>query len=114
MSFKRVQLIVALACLSIPSAMAQFTSSIQGVLTDSSGAAIPDAIVHVTNVESGVAREAVTSNEGLYRVLNLGPGTYRVNVAVNGFAPAERPRVALGISETLRADFNLKLGDLSS
>ena len=108
MSINKVLPIAAVLCIS--SAMAQFTSSIQGIVTDDSGAVVAAAIVHVTNVESGVAREAVTSNEGLYRVINLGPGSYRVNVAVPGFAPAARPNVPLGISETVRADFTLKVG----
>src|SRR6266446_2341283 len=112
MSLKRIELTAVLFCLSLSSAMAQFTSAIQGVVTDASGSAVPEAIVHVTNVASGVGRQATTSNDGLYRVINLGPGTYRVNVAVPGFAPAERPSVPLGISETLRADFVLKVGEL--
>jgi hypothetical protein len=94
------------------SALAQFTSGIQGVVTDPSGSAIPEAVINVTNVASGVAREATTSNEGLYRVTNLGAGTYRVNVAVRGFGPAERPDVPLGINQILRVDFALKIGDV--
>jgi hypothetical protein len=101
-----------LLCLGISSALAQFTSSIQGLVTDSAGATVPDAVVRVTNIASGVSRSAVTSSEGLYRVLNLGPGTYRVTVSMKGFSPAERPSVPLGISETVRADFTLKVGDL--
>jgi hypothetical protein len=85
MSLKRIELTVVLFCLSIPSAMAQFTSAIQGIVTDASGGAVPEAIVQVTNVASGVSRQATTSNDGLYRVINLGPGIYRVNVAVPGF-----------------------------
>src|SRR6266853_541850 len=112
MSLKRIDLMAVMFCLNLSSALAQFTSSIQGVVTDAAGAAVPEAVVHVTNVASGVARGAITSNEGLYRVLNLGPGTYRVEVAMKGFATADRPSVPLGISETLRADFVLKIGDV--
>jgi hypothetical protein len=112
MSLKRIELTMALFCLSLSSATAQFNSAIQGVITDASGAAVPEAVVQVTNVDSGVAREATTSNDGLYRVLNLGPGNYRVEVAVKGFGPAERPNVPLGLSETVRADFVLKVGGL--
>jgi len=107
MNLNRIGLTAVLLCLSLSSALAQFTSAIQGVVTDASGASIPEATVRVTNIASGVAREATTSNEGLYRVTNLGAGTYRVNVAVKGFGTAERPDVPLGISQTLRADFTL-------
>ena len=113
MSLKRIERTAGLFCLCISSAMAQFTSAIQGVVTDTSGAAIAEASVQVTNVASGVSRQATTSSDGLYRVINLGPGNYRVNVAVPGFSPAARPNVPLGISETLRADFTLKVGELA-
>ena len=109
---RRTLLKVVLYSCTATSALAQFTSGIQGVVTDPSGSAIPEALIHVTNVASGVAREAVTSNDGLYRVTNLGAGNYRVNVAVKGFGPAERPDVPLGISQTLRVDFALKIGDV--
>src|SRR5262245_32999028 len=101
MSLNRIQLATVLFGLSLSSAIAQFTSAIQGVVTDASGAAIPEAVVNVTNTASGVARQAITSSDGLYRVLNLGPGTYRVNVKVSGFTPAERPDVTLGITQTV-------------
>ena len=109
---RKVLLKVVLYSCTVASALAQFTSGIQGVVSDPSGAAIPEAVVQVTNVASGVAREAATSNEGLYRVTNLGAGTYRVKVAVKGFGSAERPDVPLGISQTLRVDFALKIGDV--
>ena len=95
MNLKRIALTAVLFCVGLSSALAQFTSSIQGVVTDAAGAAVPEAVVRVTNVASGVGRVAVTSSEGLYRVLNLGPGTYRVEVAMKGFAPAERPAVVV-------------------
>ena len=90
MNPKRIELKTVLFCLTVSSAMAQFSSGIQGIVTDVTGSAVPEAIVHVTNVASGVGRQATTSNEGLYRVINLGPGTYRVNVAVPGFGSTKR------------------------
>ena len=72
MTLKRIALTAVLFCFSFSIARAQFSSGIQGVVTDPTGSAVPDATVHVTNVETGVAREATTSNEGLYRVTNLG------------------------------------------
>ena len=44
MSEKRIKLTAVLFCLSLSSAMAQFTSSIQGVVTDAAGAAVPEAV----------------------------------------------------------------------
>jgi hypothetical protein len=95
-------------------ALAQFNSSIQGVVTDSSGAVVPDAAVTVTNADTGIARTAKTNGEGLYRVLSLGPGTYRIAVQKQGFADVARESVALAASETLRADFVVQVSGIAA
>ena len=86
-------------------ASAQFNSTIQGTVTDSQGAVIPGAVVRVTNTTTGLARDAVTSAEGVYRVFSLAAGTYRVEVELSGFRPVRRDAVNVGISETARLDF---------
>jgi hypothetical protein len=102
-----------LTMLAAPAAMGQFNSAIQGIVTDQSSAVVAGATVRVTNVDTGVSRESVTSQEGLYRVLSLGAGAYRIEVLKDGFRSAQRERVEIGISETARADFALELGALS-
>ena len=56
---------------------AQYSSSIEGIVTYRSGAVVPGAAAHITNLPTGFVREAVTTNEGFYRVVNPGPGAYR-------------------------------------
>ena len=68
---RSVVLCLCLALVAIP-APAQFSSAIQGTVTDASHAAVPDAKVVVRNTATGIAREAVTSGDGLYRVSSLG------------------------------------------
>src|SRR5262249_36167517 len=84
-------------------AVAQFSSAIQGTVTDQSKGAIPDAHVVVKNNGTGVTREALTSSEGFYRVLSLGPGTYSIGVSKNGFSNAQTT-IDLAINEVGRAD----------
>lgn len=91
----------------------QFNSAIQGVVSDTTAAMIPQAAVRVTNVATGVSRQAETSAEGLYRVLNLAPGVYRVEVEKQGFRSAARENVPLGVSETVRVDFVLEVGAMA-
>lgn len=66
-------------------AFAQFSASIQGTVTDASGAVVPNATVLVTNTETGVKSNAATNNSGQYRVNSLAPGNYRIHVASSGF-----------------------------
>lgn len=100
-----------LPCVLAPGlAHAQFTSAIQGTAGDASSAVVPDATISVTNLATGITRTATSSTEGLYRVLSLGPGTYRVLVKKTGFMDARRDAVVLGTNETLRVDFVLAGG----
>ena len=93
--------------------LAQFNSAIQGLVSDASKGVIPDATVNVTNVATGITRTAKTSQEGLYRVLSLGPGTYRISAQKQGFAEASREAVVLATGETLRIDFTLQVSAIA-
>src|SRR5882724_8816375 len=68
---------VVWATLLLPHAGAQALSGIQGTVTDSTGAVVPDA--------TNVASHAVTSSAGTYTVTDLIPGTYTVKVEKGGF-----------------------------
>ena len=48
--------------------------------------------------------------DGFYRVLDLGPGQYRVSVSKTGFQDARQEKVTVGISEAARVDFASLLG----
>lgn len=104
--------VLTLLCIMPFPVAAQFNSSIQGVVSDSTGALVPGATVRVTNLETGVVRQAETTVEGLYRILSLGAGSYRIEVNKQGFRSALRERVEVGISETSRVDFELMVGSV--
>ena len=92
---------------------AQFGSAIQGIVTDSQKGVLPGATVLVTNTTTGVAREVTTSDDGVYRVLSLGPGAYRVEVQMTGFMKAQREAVSVGVNETARLDFALEVSGVT-
>ena len=94
-------------------AAAQFSSALQGTITDSQQAFVPNATVRVTNTTTGVTREAMTSADGVYRVPSLGAGVYTVEVEKSGFLKAQRQSLRLGISETLRLDFTLEVSGVA-
>src|SRR5258706_7912739 len=77
---------VVCATLLLPHAGAQALSGIQGSVTDSTGAVVPEATVTVTNNATNVASHAVTSSAGTYTVTDLIPGTYTLTVEKGGFA----------------------------
>jgi outer membrane receptor protein involved in Fe transport len=73
------------------------TGNINGTVTDSTGAVIPNAKVVVKNVNTGAERPTVTDGNGYYHVSNLLPGTYAVAVDAPGLAKKEiRAEVTVG------------------
>jgi hypothetical protein len=66
-------------------ASAQFDSAIEGTVADASGAVIPDAEIQITHVEQGVARVVFTNASGYFRMADLAPGDYEVEVKLEGF-----------------------------
>src|SRR3970040_1115287 len=85
-------------------------SGIQGVITDPSGATVPEAAVTVTNVFTGVVYTARTNARGLYSPPSLPPSPYKVEAAKTGFATVTRENLKLDGDQTSRVDFTLRLG----
>jgi Carboxypeptidase regulatory-like domain len=81
-------------------------STISGLVQDSTGAALPGVSIVIRNVETAVSFDAVSNEEGLYRVGALVPGNYRVEASVDGFEPFVRT-VTLAVSQTLAIDVTL-------
>ena len=72
-------------------ALAQETGSIQGKVTDTSGAPILGAVVTVTN--AGTSRTTATDGQGAFRISSLPPGNYSVKISANGLADWSAPNV---------------------
>ena len=84
------------------------SSTISGLITDASGAAIPGVTVTVRNTGTAVTLDAITNEEGVYRVGALVPGSYRVEIHLDGFDPVARA-VMLAVSQTLAIDIVLEV-----
>ncbi|HEX5082765.1 MAG TPA: TonB-dependent receptor [Blastocatellia bacterium] len=97
-----------------PSAQAQsIFGSVQGTVTDASGAAVPGARVKARNVATGVSSEAVSNGAGLYFLGELRPGVYELEVEAGGFQKAVQRGVSLRVEDRLRADFTLTPGQVN-
>lgn len=78
---------------------AQYSSNVQGVVSDPAGAAINGASVVLRNLDNGVTATTTTSDSGNYRFSSLSPGNYAVSAEANGFRKTEST-FALNTSET--------------
>jgi iron complex outermembrane receptor protein len=99
---------VALAITWLPTmAFAQAgTGTIAGVVKDRTGGVLPGVTVKITNEATGSSLDLVTDGEGVYRVPNLGAGTYRVEIALDGFETGVN-RVVLADGQSATSDATL-------
>ena len=100
-------LLTLLSCL--PSARAQVSASIKGIVTDPSGAPVPGATVTTRNTETGAARNAVTDDAGRYQFVWLPVGQYEVAVTKPGFLEAIRGGIQLVVGEEASVDLKLQV-----
>ncbi|MCB9386054.1 MAG: TonB-dependent receptor [Bryobacterales bacterium] len=103
--------VLALAWIGFAStAYPQAFSSLSGIVTDSSGAAIPGAQVSASNLETGAERTVETNEQGLYTIPLLPPGMYQVAVTKEGFRSAIRDGLRLEVNQAAQLEIQLELG----
>src|SRR5579864_1232634 len=90
--------------------LAQDTGQITGTVHDSSGAAVANAKVTVSNRSQGIERPTVTNSTGDWLVGGLPGGTYSVTVDAPGFKKFQAKDIALRIGQKLREDATLQVG----
>jgi len=109
-----VLLVVAAVLIAAPATFAQETrGKITGQVTDTSKAIIPGATVTVTDMARGTVASAVTNEQGLYLVNYLLPGTYKVEIELQGFKKHVQQNVQLQISETRSLNVVLEVGAMA-
>ena len=94
-------------------ARAQFSSSLQGAITDASGAALPNAKVTLRSSDTQVSRDVQTDGSGVYRFVSIAPGRYIVSASAPGFGKTETP-ITLTTDETRNQPIALRAGAVNS
>src|SRR5215510_11339418 len=87
------------------------TGNIEGRVTDPNGAAIPKVTVTATNLATGLQKTTETNDEGVYRVVFLPPGAYKVETKGEGFAPASFANVIVTVGGQTPLDIQLLVGN---
>ncbi len=85
------------------------TSAIVGQVTDVINAAIPGALVTITNRETGLQRRATADEQGRFNFPQLKPGTYAVKAEAEGFDPQRNDNVISGLGQKQTVNFTLKV-----
>jgi hypothetical protein len=102
-------LIALLLSPALASAQTAGTASIQGTVTDPSGAALPSTKVVFTNKETGTTRTTVSDGAGLYSLPNIPVGPYTLSVTASGFEGFTQTGV-LEVGSNVQVNPILKVG----
>ena len=87
------------------------TGNVEGRVVYPNGAAVPAVTITATNQETGLAKSANTDEDGIYHILFLPPGKYRVTTSGGqGFAGADFSNVVVTVGGKTPLDIELKVG----
>jgi hypothetical protein len=89
------------------------SGDVTGVVTDPSGAVLPNVTVTLKSGETGAIQTHVTNAQGVYRFSLLSPGTYTISVAAKGFQPIEK-QATVSVGEATTANMQLALTTAST
>ena len=84
-----------------------------GNITDQSGAAIPDAGIKVTNLNTAATYSVTSTAEGIYLISGLPPGRYRVSVTKVGFKTSTREPIEVSTATTTTLNLSLAVGEVT-
>lgn len=85
-------------------------ATLTGLVTDPSGAAVPNAKVTLTNSATSVSVNTQTNQTGFYTFPYVVPGTYSISVDATGFQRQVHPDIAVQVGMSVRTDFALQVG----
>ncbi len=111
-------ILLTILTLSLPAstrflaAQAAGSASVQGTVSDATGAAIPNATVTLRQTATGVARVTTSDGQGVYSLPNVPVGPYSLNVAAQGFQTFTQTGV-LEVGNNVSIDPHLSVGSAS-
>jgi Carboxypeptidase regulatory-like domain len=99
--------------LGVATALAQSRSSaadLTGTVSDQSKSPVPGATVTAINIPTGLARNATSDSNGVYRIPLLPPGEYEVKIQINGFNTQIKKGITLTVGEIYLLNFEMSRG----
>src|SRR6267378_2529141 len=108
----RILILGVLVALASTLAWSQ-TGSIQGTVSDQTGAVVQGAEVTVKNLATNAARVATSGEAGVYSLPNLSPGHYEVTIKKIGFKTYHLDDVQLTVAQALGVDAALEPGTVT-
>ena len=89
------------------------TGAISGTVTDVSAAALPGARVQAKSTDTNSTREALTGEDGAFRISNLTPGDYEIAITKEGFHPLRQTGIPVELERTAQLSLVLEVGQVA-
>jgi hypothetical protein len=111
----RVILLLALAAAGLAAPLFAQSSygRMTGRITDPQGAVTAGAQITLTQIETNISISGASNSEGLYDFPNLLPGTYRMEVKLDGFKTHTRSGVSVRVGDILAIDVQMEVGAIT-
>jgi hypothetical protein len=107
----RAFVLVVLSTVLGSNIFAQSTATLNGTVTDATGAVVANAKVIATNQATGVETATQTDTAGAYLLPSLPIGIYRVQVSASGFESSIVSNLKLDVASAVTQDIQLKVGE---
>ena len=114
---KQMRLLTCLIAIAVMGFLASAqtpTGTIQGTVTDQTGAAVQGASVTIIRTTTNEQRKTATDSGGRYQIPFVDPGSYNVSVEATGFQAAKQNNVLVQVTETRPVNFKLAVGGAST
>jgi carboxypeptidase family protein len=108
-----VPVLLVLFLLATGLAWASIAGSISGIVTDASGALVPNATVTATNTDTSVQSVIKTDGKGFYNFPDLPVGNYDVEVTQPGFKTFVKTAIHIDANSAIRLDVQLEVGQIA-
>ncbi len=103
--------LIVLAAFSTVAILAQTVgASLQGVVTDPSGAVVPKSAIEIRNVHTGDRKSVASDDAGRYREPLLPPGEYEIRASAPGFQTLVRKGLTLAVGQDAVVNLSLEIG----
>src|SRR5467141_702965 len=106
-------LLLVLAIIFSPTARADVTGSILGVVHDRTQAVVGGARIVATNVQTNFRQETVSGADGSFRILALPAGDYKLTVTAPGFRTFTETGIEVKVNDQLHFDVTLNVGSVA-
>ena len=98
--------------MSVSAQSQALNGQIEGTVSDQNNAAVANATITVTNIETGAIRTVTTDESGVYRFPLLSLGTYIITVEAANFKKLVREGITLTTGQTVTVDLTLSAGEI--